>query len=53
MTPVLAHIGSDVDGVVMLGLPALLLVVFTLLERRARKAEREAESNPDSREGTT
>ena len=53
MTPVLAHIGSDVDGVVMLGLPVVLFGVFMLLERRARKAEREKDTDPDSTEGTT
>jgi hypothetical protein len=38
----LAH-GNGADEAAMIGLPLLLLGVFGLLERRARKREREAE----------
>ena len=37
---VLAH-GSGADEAVLIGLPLALLVVFLLLERRARRRERE------------
>jgi hypothetical protein len=41
---VLAHAGG-VPEVVALGLPVLALVVFALVERRARRREREEEDD--------
>ena len=42
--PVLAH-GGGLPEVATVGLPLLVLLVFVLLERRARRREREAEQS--------
>lgn len=45
MTP-LAH-GGGAPEAAMIGAPLLLLAVFVVLERKARRREREAEAVPD------
>lgn len=44
--PVLAHLGGAPEAA-MVGLPVVVLVLFALLERRARRREREQEVEED------
>ena len=46
---VLSH-GGGVPEAAMIGLPLLVLVVFVILERRARAREKDARPTPDDDE---